>query len=192
MRTACGKSVPFSGLSSLMYLLDSNVFITAKNSYYPVDFCPAFWDWIRKGLQTGTLGSVVGVRNEILEGGDDLARWVAKIPKKHFLDVTPDMQNALQTIQARISGMNYYTPSAQAEFVGIADAELVAHALAGGHTVVTLEISRKQITQIKIPDVCRVLGVPCIDTFEAIRQSKDRFVLDPPFLPLPTQGTLNF
>ena len=29
------------------YLLDSNVFIQAKNLYYGFDFCPAFWDWSR-------------------------------------------------------------------------------------------------------------------------------------------------
>jgi hypothetical protein len=28
------------------YLLDSDVFIQAKNLHYSFDFCPAFWDWI--------------------------------------------------------------------------------------------------------------------------------------------------
>ena len=27
------------------YLLDSNLFIQAKNHRYGFDFCPAFWDW---------------------------------------------------------------------------------------------------------------------------------------------------
>ncbi|MGL5096417.1 MAG: DUF4411 family protein, partial [Planctomycetia bacterium] len=27
-----------------LYLLDSNVFITAKNSYYAFSICPGFWD----------------------------------------------------------------------------------------------------------------------------------------------------
>jgi hypothetical protein len=27
------------------YLLDSNIFIQAKNLHYSFDFCPAFWDW---------------------------------------------------------------------------------------------------------------------------------------------------
>jgi hypothetical protein len=30
----------------MAYLLDSNVFIQAKNLHYGFDFCPAFWDWI--------------------------------------------------------------------------------------------------------------------------------------------------
>jgi len=27
----------------MAYLLDANVFIQAKNLYYGLDFCPAFW-----------------------------------------------------------------------------------------------------------------------------------------------------
>mgnify|MGYP006298525777 CR=1 FL=1 len=30
----------------MAYLLDANVFIEAKNRYYGMDFCPAFWDWL--------------------------------------------------------------------------------------------------------------------------------------------------
>ena len=30
----------------MMYLLDSNVFIEAKNRHYPFDVVPAFWDWL--------------------------------------------------------------------------------------------------------------------------------------------------
>ncbi len=29
------------------YLLDTNVFIQAKNLHYGFDFCPAFWDWLK-------------------------------------------------------------------------------------------------------------------------------------------------
>ena len=28
----------------MAYLLDANVFISAKNLHYGLDFCPAFWD----------------------------------------------------------------------------------------------------------------------------------------------------
>lgn len=30
----------------MAYLLDTNVFIQAKNLHYGFDFCPAFWEWI--------------------------------------------------------------------------------------------------------------------------------------------------
>ena len=28
------------------YLLDTNIFIQAKNLHYGFDFCPAFWEWL--------------------------------------------------------------------------------------------------------------------------------------------------
>ena len=30
----------------MAYLLDTNVFIQAKNLHYGFGFCPAFWDWL--------------------------------------------------------------------------------------------------------------------------------------------------
>ena len=33
----------------MKYLLDTNVFIAAKNLHYGLDFCPAFWDWLVVG-----------------------------------------------------------------------------------------------------------------------------------------------
>lgn len=30
----------------MAYLLDTNVLIAAKNTYYGFDFCTAFWDWL--------------------------------------------------------------------------------------------------------------------------------------------------
>ncbi len=37
----------------MAYLLDANVFIEAKNRHYGFDFCPAFWDWLKKGHTVG-------------------------------------------------------------------------------------------------------------------------------------------
>lgn len=35
------------------YLLDANIFIEAKNRYYGLDFCPAFWEWLQEKNQMG-------------------------------------------------------------------------------------------------------------------------------------------
>jgi hypothetical protein len=32
------------------YLLDTNVFIEAKNRHYGFDFCPAYWDWLDQAM----------------------------------------------------------------------------------------------------------------------------------------------
>ena len=192
MQTPCEKWGTPSAFYSAMYLLDTNVFITAKDNYYPLDYCPAFWDWILKGHHNNLLASVVAVRDEILKReATPLAKWVKKLPSTFFLDVTPAMRDAAQQITDWLEGTSY-TPSARIEFMDCADSELVAHAIAGGHTVVTFEKSRNKITQIKIPDVCKQFEVPYVNVFEVIRQSGDKFILDPPLPPVPTQGTMGF
>ena len=57
------------------YLLDSNIFIQAKNLHYGFDFCPAFWDWLDAGNRSGSVFSIEKVRDELIIGGDDLAEW---------------------------------------------------------------------------------------------------------------------
>ena len=36
------------------HLLDTNIFIQAKNLHYGFDFCPAFWDWLIAQNGTGS------------------------------------------------------------------------------------------------------------------------------------------
>ncbi len=36
-----------------MYLLDSDVFIQAKNRHYGFDIVPAWWDWLVQAHQAG-------------------------------------------------------------------------------------------------------------------------------------------
>ena len=59
----------------MSYLLDANVFISAKNLHYGLDFCPAFWEWLTHGGNTGTVFSIDKVADEIEAGGDDLSAW---------------------------------------------------------------------------------------------------------------------
>ena len=47
----------------MAYLLDTDVFIQAKNLHYGFDFCPAFWEWIEAEHATGTLFSILRTIN---------------------------------------------------------------------------------------------------------------------------------
>lgn len=65
----------------MSYLLDTNVFIQAKNLHYGFDFCPAFWDWLDQKHATGDVRSISLVGDELMNGTDALADW-AKARKK--------------------------------------------------------------------------------------------------------------
>src|SRR6516162_5390261 len=57
------------------YLLDSNVFIEAKNKYYQFSLCPGFWDWLIRENANGKIFSHDSVLSELARFGDDLSQW---------------------------------------------------------------------------------------------------------------------
>jgi hypothetical protein len=61
------------------YLLDTNIFIEAKNAYYGFDFCPAFWEWLVAKNREGLVFSIEKVGDEISAGEDELATWSSEL-----------------------------------------------------------------------------------------------------------------
>ena len=50
------------------YLLDPDVFTTAKSPYYAFDICPGFWKGLPHDCRAGQVFSVDRARNELLAG----------------------------------------------------------------------------------------------------------------------------
>jgi hypothetical protein len=162
----------------MAYLLDANVFISAKNLHYGLDFCPAFWDWIIANNASGVVFSIEKVGDEVLALGDELSDWADARGADFFLRPVADVFPALAAVSAWASGQ-HYEPSAVSTFLQVADYYLVAHALAGQHTVVTHEVPSASTRKIKIPDACIGLGIKCMTPFEMLRRERARFVLGP-------------
>lgn len=160
----------------MAYLLDANVFIQAKNLYYGLDFCPAFWDWLIAHNTAGRVFSIEKVGDEVQSGGDELATWAADRGAGFFVKPDAAMLPALGKVSAWATGQ-HYEPAAVNTFLQVADYYLVAHALAHGHTVVTHEIASTSTKRIKIPDACIGLGIKCMTPFEMLRRERARFVL---------------
>lgn len=73
-----------------LFVIDSDVLITAKNLYYGFDLCPGFWSWLIRQHEAGRVGSIDRVRNELLNGhpSDPLFQWVKNdVPAGFFRDV---------------------------------------------------------------------------------------------------------
>jgi hypothetical protein len=162
-----------------LYLLDANIFITAKNLHYGFDFVPAFWEWIDQGHVAGILCSTDKVRQELVVGADELSDWARK---RSALFLAPDASTLLSLrAVTQWASSGDFTPAAISEFLSVADFELVAYAHAHTHTVVTHErpnpLSKRRIL---IPDACDALGVPWIGPFEMLRQTGAQFVLGAP------------
>jgi hypothetical protein len=160
----------------MAYLLDSDVFIQAKNRHYGFDFCPAFWDWIVAKNKQGTLFSISRVANELIDGNDQLADWASTRDPGFFLEPDPVTLPALSTVSEWAMNQGF-TPAAINSFFQAADFYLIAQALAHRHIVVTHEVPANTVQRIKIPNVCIGLGIQHLNPFEMLRVERARFIL---------------
>jgi hypothetical protein len=162
------------------YIIDSDVFITAKNLYYAFDICPGFWSSVIHHHRDGRVFSIDRVRSELLAGRktEDLVRWVREeLPEGFFLEVDTDaVTNVYTEIMMWVQRHRTYFDYAKAKFATGADGWLVAYAQVHGATVVTNEQpapgARKEI---KLPDVCDQFSVKRENTFSMLRALGVRF-----------------
>lgn len=163
----------------MTYLVDSDVFIQAKNLHYGLDFCPAFWEWLIAQNQAKRVFSIEKVGDEIQAGADELATWAADRGASFFLRPDTPVLSALAGVSQWVVGQRY-EPAAINTFLQVADYYLVAHALAHQHVVVTHERPAASTRKIKIPTACIGLGVKCMTPYEMLRFERARFVLGRP------------
>jgi len=160
----------------MAYLLDANVFISAKNLHYGMDFCPAFWEWLVAENAAEKLFSIEKVGDEVLAIEDDLSLWAGERGAEFFLRPDATMFPALAEVSTWTTSQSY-EQSAISGFLQVADYYLVSHAYAGKHTVVTHEVASASTKKIKIPDVCIGMDIKCMTPYEMLRRERARFVL---------------
>lgn len=180
-------------LATLLYLVDTSVLIDAKNHYYPIDRIPHFWNRLLLQARVGNIKLPAQVIGEILGPdipdempADELADWVESNMTDLMLSEELDDDALSRTIErgystslARITASD---PLSEA-----ADPFLIAYALASpeGRQVVTMERIQSKGNSLpkpanrRIPLVCDLLGVKCINTFELIRELDFRIPLSP-------------
>jgi len=160
----------------MSYLLDSDVFIQAKNLHYGFDFCPAFWEWLIRKNASNEVFSIEKVGDELAAGGDELSDWADQRGPGFFLKPDASVIPALGAVSGWATSQRY-DPAAVNTSLQVADYYLVAHALAHGHTVVTHEKAAPSTKIIKIPNPCIALGIKVMTPFEMLRHERARFVL---------------
>ena len=111
----------------MLYLLDTNVFIQAKNLHYGMDFCPAFWDWIVDQNGKGRVHSIEKVGDELAAGQDQLSVWAAARSEEFFLPPDASMLKTLGTVSGWVNSQKQFRPEAKNLFFQGADYYLIAH-----------------------------------------------------------------
>jgi hypothetical protein len=161
----------------MAYLIDTDIFIAAKNLHYGMDFCPAFWDWLVQTNRKGKLLSIGAVYDDLAEGEDDLATWARDRGNGFFASPAESDLAALGQVTRWINDHQTYTPAAKQAFLGCSDYFVVSQALAGGHTVITHEKPENSVHRVKIPSVCVALKMRYMTPWQMLRTERARFVL---------------
>ena len=163
-----------------IYLLDSDVFMAAKNLYYSFDICPGFWKSIVHHHRKGDVFSIDRIRKEIFAGDDteELVKWVKnEIPIEFFHSTKTDqVVTAYREIMSWVQQNSQYFTHAKEDFAMGADGWLVAFARVEAVTVITNEESAPDSKRsIKLPDVCNRFEVQCENTFTMLRALNIQF-----------------
>lgn len=153
------------------YLIDTDIFIAAKNTYYAFDIAPGFWDVLIMHAENGFVKSIDRVGKEIKKGKDELTDWV---DKHNFpFDSTNETSIAEQfgeLMKWVYANGNHYKEYAISKFAGDADGWLIAYAKVKNCVVVTNEvINREQKKEVPIPNVCEQFCVEYVNTFQMLR-----------------------
>ncbi len=161
-----------------IFLFDTNSFITPFKSYYSFEFAPGFWRCIEDEMRRGHIVVLDKVHSELTEGEDDLSQWAESLNPSNIIEHRqPAIITNYRKIINYIQNAGYYNDRALAEWSDskVADAWLIACALAFDYTVITFEGSSGGLSTSspsshpKIPDVCRHFDCKCGDLFYAMK-----------------------
>lgn len=87
----------------MIYLLDANTLINAKNYYYPIKRVPEYWDWLVYQGQNGNIKIVNEIYDELKEKSsrdgekDELSVWAEQPEVKQALLFEEEADVALVT-----------------------------------------------------------------------------------------------
>lgn len=154
-----------------MYSLDTSFFMDWQARYYPLDLFASLESKIEGLIASGTCAAVQLVRVEIdAVGTPGLRAWAAKHAGL-FLPLSPEVQIEAAAIEA--SYPELMDPKGLNES---ADAYVIALAKLKSGIVVSQETSVQEKHRPRrsyfIPDVCRDLGLPCINLLGMMRREK--------------------
>ncbi len=142
--------------------------------YYPLDLFASLEDRIEQLIDQGECRAVELVREELhAVGTPDIRSWTTKHTTL-FVSLSSDVQLEAAAIQSTYPEL--MDPKGLHDS---ADAYVIALAKSAGGIVVSQETSADEKHRPRqsyyIPDVCRSLGVPCINLLGMMRREKWTF-----------------
>jgi hypothetical protein len=158
-----------------MYCIDTNIYLDWSVRRYPGDLFTTFTSKVENLIAAGKWQAPAQVEIEIGHVGTPGLKTWAKAQKRQFIAHDQALMTEANAVTTAYPGL--IDPYARHDE---ADRYIIALAKLRGWTVVTHETparSKKHAVRTHfIPDVCRAMGVPCIDLLEVMRREKWSFV----------------
>lgn len=166
-------------MSEKNYIIDANVLIEAKNNYYAFDVAPKIWQLLKEAIISGRIILIDKVKNEIMQGNDELAEWCGDLPKECIICTENQgiVKNYGQVLE-HIQQSGYYKDSALELWAQekVADPWIIAVALSTKFSVITTH-EKGKITlstqspskEAKIPNVAQHFGISVCTLIDVFR-----------------------
>ena len=145
----------------VIYLIDADTLIHAKNGDHPIGGDPGFWQWLANSARSGSVKMPTETYDEITDRGfgDDLEQWVLAQAEFLLLD-----ESYAESLLDRVMNEGYglQLTDVNLEIIG-ADPYLISYGLVdpANRTIISEEKSEpnRQGANRKVPDVCAQLKV---------------------------------
>jgi|SRR5687767_11210776 len=141
----------------MRYCVDTSGWLDGWQRNYPPDVFPTLWRRVEIVIESGDIFSSEEVYVELQKKDDEIHDWM-KARKEMLVPLT----ESIQTLASELLS----------EFP---DPFVIATAIDKNATVVTGEPITGNLSKPRIPDVCNVRGVRCINFLQMIRELELKF-----------------
>ena len=157
----------------MLYLIDANAIIDAKDLYFAMDQVPEYWTWLVHQGQSGQVKIPTEIFEEISPGRDKEHPFFTWRKDKATAEALLLDEEADPATVQRVLTQGYASDLNDNEIEQIGrDPFLIAYALSGiERIVVSTEVSKPTLTRHnrRLPDVCKQFGIQCVNTFQMNR-----------------------
>lgn len=154
--------------------------IQAHRGSLNINIVPQFWQFLHEHVETGTIKMPRIAYEEVVDGGydDEVVTW-CKARKKLGLCCNEGevVQERYGRLAAHVQEKYSRKPQQVREWFDDADGWVIAHAFAEDDGIVVTEEYEKgnYKSKIKIPGLCKVFDIACINTALLLRRLKADF-----------------
>jgi hypothetical protein len=157
----------------LKYSFDASAILDAWARYYPIDLFPSFWSRFEEMCKDGIGMAIELIEREISKKDDGCIKWFkSKNLDNFFFEIDDNIQNSVSII---LKNLNYQRLVEHKRGTFAADPFVIAFAQVKDLAVVTGEKPSNTLLKPKIPDVCKDMGIECINILDLMRIEKWRF-----------------